>query len=1309
MACFSPRRLLALAVMFVAAASLSAQTPQSSPIQKALTHDDYDQWKSLRGTTYSQDGKWVAYQIEPAFGDGVLEVRQSDGDTVHRQPLASGARFSQDGRYVVFTVGKSKVEERDKKIAELRKKKAEGNKPAEAKAEGETKPEGEGAETPAAGAGRRPGAAAGAGGPPGGFGAGRGGAGGGRRGGGPGGGGPGAGAGDGDATSRDRGELAVLDLQTGKVEKLGKSKGFTLSDDVAVMLYQLEKPEPKPEEKKDEAKPAEAGAEPAKAEEPKKEEPKKEEPKAEEPKPEQRAEGAAAEGERPAGRRGGGRRGAGGAPGGARGGPGATPPAADADPLEKKRPEGSDLIVRDLKTGAERKITDVVAYGLSRKSKWLWYHTSAKKPAKDTKYGLFVEPIAGGEPIQLLDGTVHVNGVTFDRAEAVLAFTSDKEDFAAEKPASDVYLWDGQRGPARRIVYAGAPGAPEGKRLSGGVSFSRDGSVLELGFNNPPEPDPLPILPEDKVTLDVWNWRDGALQTAQSKRGGGERNPTLTAVYHRDQNRLVVLGDERVNSLRFVGPDGARMIGTDGKDYDKETSWDGRYQDVWLVNSLDGTRTKIHEKLRGNVTNSPGGRYLVWFGADYHWWSHDVATGARRDLTGKLPVVFHRHDDDHPEPDSAHGLAGWTDGDGSVLIYDEFDLWKVSPGTGDAVCVTDGYGRANGLRLRIQSLPRKEESEYVSGELMLAATQVDSMAEGFFTDSLERLQKPTRLFMADKNLGELTRPKNSERFFLTQSTFADFPELYTANADFSGMKKLTDTNPQQKNYRWGKSELVRWIDGDGNQRKGVLVKPDGFDPKKKYPMMVYFYERMTQGLHSYTAPTAGTSPNASYYVSNGYLWFMPDVVYEIGYPGNSCVKCVVSGVQHLLAQGFVDEKGIGAAGHSWGGYQTAFLVTRTNIFTAVESGAPVSNMISAYGGIRYESGVSRQFQYEQTQSRIGGTPWQYPMRFWENSPIFFADKVQTPVLMLHNDGDGAVPWTQGIEFFTALRRLGKEVYLFNYNGEGHGLRQKQNMKDWARRMSEYFGHHLKKEPAPKWMKEGVPYYERDAEKLPFAQSYIDAYVKPAPVTAEAAAKPAEATATEAAKPAENGNAPNRDTKPAETGAPAEPRGAGRGVGGGPRATTTGPAPAPKLEKGQQAPDFAVQDDAGTTQRLADYKGRMVLVWFYPKADTPGCTAEGCGLRDQIAEFEKRNVAVLGVSVDAPADNAAFKEKYELPFPLLCDTDRAMAIAYGAAENAEAKYARRIAVLIDGEGKVVKYWDKVDARTFAATAVAALPL
>ncbi|MFN9304567.1 MAG: redoxin domain-containing protein [Planctomycetota bacterium] len=1279
-----PVRSVSAFVLLAFAAQLAAQD------RRPLTHDDYDQWKSLRGQAYTQDGRWVAFQVEPQWGDGVLEIKQATGDTAYRYEFASGARFSADGRFALFSVGKSKVEERNKKIDELRKKAKEANKPA-----GEESKPAEGAEEE--GGARRGGAAAGSG--PGGRG-GAGAFGGGRRGGGgapaAGGGGPGAGGpgpggpgGDDAASARDR-EWMLLELATGKVEALGKLKAAAFAPEAPLLFLHKEKPEAKKDEPKTDDKPAEGGkSEAGKVEagegkaavaaaEPKTAAPAAAAGETGETKAGEAANAAtaAAAGEAPAAE--GARR-----PGGRRGG-------AASDPLEAKRPEGTELVVRNLATGEQRSLADVVGYGLSRNGKKMWYQTSAKKPAKDASYGVFVQAPEGGEPVCVHAGIARIGGVQFDRGETALTFTSDKETFADDKPVADVYLWDGGAAPGKRIAWAGGPGMPPGKRPAGGASFTRDGWTLTFEVQDAPAPEPLPILPEDKVTLDLWNWRDGLLQTMQQKRGAGERNPQWTAVYRRQKEELAVLGDDALRTLRPIGADGRWLLGTDSRAYEAEQTWDGRYSDVYVVDGQTGARKKLLTRFRGNVTNSPNGKYLVWFDANYHWQCHELATGATRDLTGALGVPFHDYQDDHPEPDAAFGLAGWTENDAAVLLYDEFDVWRLDPATGAAACVTDGFGRQNRTRLRIQPLPRDDDKVGLDDELLLAATNVETMAEGFFADSITRQQRPQKLLYGDRNYGDVARPKKSSRLFFTQGTFAEFPDLWTVAADFTDARRLSDANPQQKQFRWGKAELVHWIDGDGGRRKGVLVKPDDFDPTKKYPMMVYFYERMTQGLHNHVAPAPGTSPNAAYYVSNGYLWFMPDVVYEVGYPGASCVKCVVSGVQHLIAQGFVDEKAIGAAGHSWGGYQTAFLVTRTHIFAAVESGAPVCNMLSAYGGIRYESGMSRQFQYEMTQSRIGGTPWEYPLRYQENSPIHFADKVKTPVLILHNDQDGAVPWTQGIEYFTALRRLGKESYLFNYNGEGHGLRNRANMKDWTRRMAEYFAHHLKGEVAPKWMTDGVPFHERDAEKLPFAASYVDAHVKPAPAP-KAAAKPAEAAAA--------------DGQPAAVAAVAAPTAAAGRVA----AMAAGSAAPGKLARGDAAPDFACADATGAVRALADYRGKHVLVWFYPKADTPGCTAQGCGLRDAFADFIDRGCVVLGVSFDAAAANDAFAQKHGFPFPLLCDGDRKLALAYGAAETAEAKVARRVAALIGPDGKVVQYWSKVDPATFAAQVLAALPL
>jgi dipeptidyl aminopeptidase/acylaminoacyl peptidase len=230
-------------------------------------------------------------------------------------------------------------------------------------------------------------------------------------------------------------------------------------------------------------------------------------------------------------------------------------------------------------------------------------------------------------------------------------------------------------------------------------------------------------------------------------------------------------------------------------------------------------------------------------------------------------------------------------------------------------------------------------------------------------------------------------------------------------------------------------------------------------------------------------PSAGTSINPTYYASNGYLVFMPDIVYKVGAPGQSAVKCVLPGVQAVVDRGCVDENAIGIQGHSWGGYQIAYLVTQTTRFKAAAPGALVSNMVSAYDGIRWGTGLPRQFQYERTQSRIGATLWQAPQRFIENSPIFMADRVQTPLLMLHNDQDDAVPWYQGIEFYLALRRLGKECYLFNYNGEFHGLRKKVNQKDYTMRLQQFFDHHLKGAPLPEWMEKGIPARPREGAPM----------------------------------------------------------------------------------------------------------------------------------------------------------------------------------------------------------------------------------
>jgi dipeptidyl aminopeptidase/acylaminoacyl peptidase len=295
-------------------------------------------------------------------------------------------------------------------------------------------------------------------------------------------------------------------------------------------------------------------------------------------------------------------------------------------------------------------------------------------------------------------------------------------------------------------------------------------------------------------------------------------------------------------------------------------------------------------------------------------------------------------------------------------------------------------------------------------------------------------------------------------------------------------ERISDANPQQENFIWPKVQMVEWTSFSGEKLKGLLYVPENLDPGKKYPMMVYFYERNAENIyrHQHPAPSRSTI-NKPLYTSNGYVVFVPDITYKEGYPGQSAYNAIVSGTQHVINTfPFIDEKRMALQGQSWGGYQIAYLITQTDLYAAAMAGAPVSNMTSAYGGIRWQTGLSRMFQYEQTQSRIGGTLWDKPLHYIENSPVFYAPKVNTPLLMMHNDNDGAVPWYQGIEYFVALRRLNKPVWMLSYNDEPHNLNASSwaNRVDLSKRMFQFFNHYLKGEAMPEWMEKGVPAIEK---------------------------------------------------------------------------------------------------------------------------------------------------------------------------------------------------------------------------------------
>jgi dipeptidyl aminopeptidase/acylaminoacyl peptidase len=396
--------------------------------------------------------------------------------------------------------------------------------------------------------------------------------------------------------------------------------------------------------------------------------------------------------------------------------------------------------------------------------------------------------------------------------------------------------------------------------------------------------------------------------------------------------------------------------------------------------------------------------------------------------------------------------------------------------------VTDSAGRRANTVLRLVDLDPDDRFINPAEPLLLRAFDDETKASGFYEDRLDATVAPRRIVMGDLAYGTPIKARRDAQLVLTRGTFTDFPDLYTGRS-LTALSRISEGNPQQSQFKWGSVELVRWNSADGVPLKGLLYKPADFDPAKKYPMIAYFYEQLSNNLNAYVPPGGRNVVNPTHYTSNGYLVFEPDIHYETGYPGPSAFKSIVPGVQSIVARGFVDPKGIGIQGQSWGGYQALYIVTQTPLFRAAMTGAPVADMFSAYGGIRWQSGLARAFQYEHTQSRIGGSIWEKPMRYMENSPLFWADRITTPVMIMSNDGDGSVPWYQGIEMFVAMRRLGKEVYLVNYNGDEHNPTKRANQKDVAMRMQQFFDHHLRGAAAPEWMVKGIPFKQKGRDQL----------------------------------------------------------------------------------------------------------------------------------------------------------------------------------------------------------------------------------
>ena len=759
-----------------------------------------------------------------------------------------------------------------------------------------------------------------------------------------------------------------------------------------------------------------------------------------------------------------------------------TSPARSSD---DRVTEGTQLVLRNLYTGEEQQYELVNDYYFSEKGNVLIIETTPENKDTATQAYVLWRSLPGDKVDTVMKEFNDVKAFSLDKAGTQLAFVAERD--SVKKALQKFYkLWYYKPGmdSAKLRADRNTAGVKEGLTVSeyANIQFSKNGKKLYFGLAPIRPPKDTTLVDFETARLDIWHYNDDYLQPQQLVRLQRDLRQSYLSVMNGDAVNVVQLETEEAESGELVDEGNADYImATSTYGHRKEAQWQGfSSQTAYIISTVDGSRKLVKKNQRALFDISPKGKYVIWYDLpSRQYFAYAVATGTVKNITQKIPTPVYNDEDDHPDDPRPFGAAAWLEDDEAVLIYDRYDIWKVDPaGNKMPVNITAGYGKKNRTVLRYIRFDREERFIQPDATLVMEGFNRDNKYDGLFTKKLNMPGDPVMQSAGPYAQSFPMKAKNAGVYVINRMTFRDPLDVYTTT-DLKTFNQLSDINPQQAQYNWLTAELVKWKMFDGKESEGILYKPEDFDPKKKYPVIFYFYEKNSDRLYNYNTPAPTASIiNIAYFVSNGYIVMDPNIYYKDGEPGESAYNSVVSAAKWLAKKPYIDSAKMAIQGQSWGGYQVAYLVTRTKMFAAAGAGAPVANMTSAYGGIRWGSGMNRQFQYERTQSRIGGTLWEKPMHYIENSPIFFADKVQTPVLMMHNDGDGAVPWYQGIEYYMALRRLNKPVWMLNYNGQGHGLTQRQDRTDFAIRMMQYFDHYLKDAPMPDWMKRGVPAIEK---------------------------------------------------------------------------------------------------------------------------------------------------------------------------------------------------------------------------------------
>ena len=750
---------------------------------------------------------------------------------------------------------------------------------------------------------------------------------------------------------------------------------------------------------------------------------------------------------------------------------------------------GTDLLLRRLATGATQNIGNVDQYDFDDAGNLIAYTVDA---ADRLGNGAYVIKLATGETRVLDSKPMEYAGLAWRDSSASLAVLRGEKPKDKEQRVNSLLAWT-DAATSAPVQWADTSVA-KGFVLSeySAPKWSKDGTRLFLGIKE--QEDVPPKSTEPQANLDIWHWKDTELQSQQMIQINQLRHATFAGDFTLATGRFVQLADSNMKTVTPTA-DGRWAVGSDPTPYEYDYS-EGQPSraDYYRINTTTGERTLMAKHVLHTMGTSPDSRWFLYQVGE-HVMAYDITNGKTVNVDAATGKSFINTDDDQAGEKPIWGVAGWSKDGRSVLLYDKYDIWALPLDGSKGRDLTAGAGSAEEVQLRLAHLSADARSGGGGGRFGGAPAQAVDLSQsqpltayGEWTKKSGYWEMPAGggkaapLLWADKMIGEVQKAKHADRVIFTEQTFREFPDYWTSNTKFATPTKVTDANPQIVDYAWGSRVLINYTNSKGRKLQGTLTLPADYQPGKKYPMLVYIYEILSNTHHLFSMPVYDDRPHMSEYASDGYLMFEPDIVYETGKPGSSALDCVTAAVNKVIALGYADPAHIGLQGHSWGGYESSFILTQTNMFAAVVTGAPLTDLISMYGELYKQSGTWNGGILQTSQGRMGAnvTPWNATQLYESQSPVFNVTKITTPFMILQGTADGAVDWDQGLEFYNAARTNGKKVIWLSYPGEPHHLAKTPNQKDFQIRMKQFFDHYLKGAPAPDWMTNGLAQVHKGA-------------------------------------------------------------------------------------------------------------------------------------------------------------------------------------------------------------------------------------